>query len=326
MVFAPTPLLTVTIEQRADRPDVHLHAGGQGVWQARMVTSLGVPVVMCAAIGGEVGLVLRPLLEREGVELRLVDTESSTGAYVHDRRGGERVTVAEMPTAPFSRHEMDELYGVALAEGINASVCVLSGPANPDAVPPDLYRRFVTDIDRNGGHVVADLSGEHLTAAVEAGGLRLLKLSHEELVSSGYAENDSVPQVVRAMFGLRERGVEAIVVSRAEEPALALIDEQVYEVVPPKLEPADHRGAGDSMTAGVAAVLAQGGDLSSAIRTGAAAGALNVTQHGLGTGTPDAIAQLVRQIELVPVDAPRRAVRDGGVTSPDELAEQARPR
>jgi 1-phosphofructokinase len=323
MVFAPTPLLTVTIEQRADRPDVHLHAGGQGVWQARMVTSLGVPVVMCAAIGGEVGHVLRPLLEREGVELRLVETESSTGAYVHDRRGGDRVTVAEMPTAPLSRHELDELYGVALAEGINAPVCVLSGPANPDAVSPDLYRRFVTDIDRNGGQVVADLSGEHLTAAVEAGGVRLLKVSHEELMDSDIAGDDNVPELVRAMFELHERGAEAVVVTRAAEPALALVDEHVYQVVPPKLEPADHRGAGDSMTAGVAAVLAQGGDLATAVRTGAAAGALNVTQHGLGTGAPGAIAKLIRHIELVPV---RTAPQPVSATSPDELAGKAKQR
>ncbi len=73
-------------------------------------------------------------------------------------------------------------------------------------------------------------------------------------------------------------------ISRAEQPALALLDGEVLVVDPPRLEEADHHGAGDSMTAGVAAMLAQGGDLREAVRTGAAAGALNVTRHGLGTG------------------------------------------
>ena len=36
-VFGPSPLLTVTIEPGADRPEVHLHAGGQGFWVARLV-------------------------------------------------------------------------------------------------------------------------------------------------------------------------------------------------------------------------------------------------------------------------------------------------
>ena len=52
----------------------------------------------------------------------------------------------------------------------------------------------------------------------------------------------------------------------------------------PRMIAAESRGAGDSMTAGVAAVLAQGGTLCDAVRTGAAAGALNVTRHGLGHG------------------------------------------
>ena len=41
VIFAPLPILTVTIEDRAGEPDIHLHAGGQGVWQSRMVSSLG---------------------------------------------------------------------------------------------------------------------------------------------------------------------------------------------------------------------------------------------------------------------------------------------
>jgi 1-phosphofructokinase len=67
LVFAPTPLLTVTIEDRGGEPDLHVHAGGQGVWQARMISSLGVPVVLSAALGGETGAVLRHLITSRGL-------------------------------------------------------------------------------------------------------------------------------------------------------------------------------------------------------------------------------------------------------------------
>jgi 1-phosphofructokinase len=33
-IFAPSPTLTVTVEEHDGEPDVHVHAGGQGVWQA----------------------------------------------------------------------------------------------------------------------------------------------------------------------------------------------------------------------------------------------------------------------------------------------------
>jgi 1-phosphofructokinase len=51
----------------------------------------------------------------------------------------------------------------------------------------------------------------------------------------------------------------------------------------------------------VAAVLAEGGDLRRAVRTGAAAGALNVTRHGLGTGRSDSVRQMVEHVELRPL-------------------------
>ena len=59
MLLAPAPFVTVTIEE-AD--EIHVHPGGQGVWQARMLVSLGVRVVFCTALGGELARILRPLL------------------------------------------------------------------------------------------------------------------------------------------------------------------------------------------------------------------------------------------------------------------------
>lgn len=307
MVLTPAPQLTVTIEERGGAPDIHLHAGGQGVWQSRMITELGVPVVMCTTLGGETGRVLEPLLRHEGADLRVVRVEACNGAYVHDRRGGSRVDVADQPDQPLDRHGLDELYGLALSEGLRAGVTVLAGAADPRIVPPDMYRRLTHDLGRNGCPVVADLAGDHL-AAVLAGGVRFVKVSHEELINDGRAAGDDRRDLVHALLTLRDDGAHAAVVSRAERPALALLDDGVFEVVMPALEVADPRGAGDSMTAGVAAVLARGGDLATAVRTGAAAGALNVTRHGLGTGRAKAVEELLERVDLVPLmEKPARA-------------------
>jgi 1-phosphofructokinase len=301
MVFSPAPQLTVTVERGPDGPDIHLHAGGQGVWQARMIASLGVPVTLCTALGGEVGRVLTPLISAEGIDVRSVDG-AANGAYVHDRRDGERKEIAEVAGRPLTRHETDELYGLALAEGMRASVSVLGGVADPRVLPPDVYRRLAGDLRRNGGRVAADLAGDYLSAVLD-GGLTFLKVAHDELVASGRAESEDRSALVRAIGDLRENGAEAVVVSRAEQPALALLGDRLLEVLMPRLEPADPRGAGDSMTAGTVAVLAQGGDLQRAVRTGAAAAALNVTRHGLGTATVDAVHKMIEHVELRPLGA-----------------------
>jgi 1-phosphofructokinase len=324
MVFAPAPELTITIEAAGDDTHIHLHAGGQGIWQARMIATLGVPVALCTAFGGETGRVLEPLTAAEGVWLRTISSGGRSAAYVHDRRDGERVELARSPADALSRHELDELYGLTLTEGLRATVSVLSGTRDPHVIEPDVYRRLAGDLRRNDCKVVADLTGDYLDAVLESG-LDFLKVSHEELTESGRATDDSEEALIKALRELHAAGAESVVVSRAEKPALAYVDGDIYEVVLPPLEPADHRGAGDSMTAGVTATMAQGGDMRTAIRIGGAAGAVNVTRHGLGTGRASVIGKLMEKVELVPFGEGTTREEKGKVTvSPEKLAEDAR--
>lgn len=182
MVFAPAPELTITIEQRGEESDIHLHAGGQGIWQARMIATLGVPVVLVTAFGGETGAVLEPLIVAEGISLRTIRSHARNAAYVHDRRDGERLEVVRAQAEPLARHELDELYGLALAEGLTAEVVLLSGAQDSRVIEPDVYRRLTGDLRRNGTRVVADLAGDYLKAVLESG-LDFLKVSHEEVGS-----------------------------------------------------------------------------------------------------------------------------------------------
>jgi 1-phosphofructokinase len=297
VVVAPSPLLTVTVEDRAGEPDVHVHPGGQGVWQARMICSLGVRVVLCAGLGGETGDVLSHLLPGDDVELRAVRVGARNGAYVHDRRSGEREVVAHAPGGSLDRHEQDSLYETALTAGLEHGFALLSGPHDDRVIPASVYRRLTTDLTANGCTVAVDLSGERLEAAL-AGGPSLVKVSHEELISDGRAADGSPDALIAAMRTLRAEGAGTVVVSRADEPALALVDDDVVTVTMPPLEPAEPRGAGDSMTAGMVATLVRGGSVREALRTGAACGALNVVRHGLGSGGPDAVAALADRVDV----------------------------
>ena len=100
------------------------------------------------------------------------------------------------------------------------------------------------------------------------------------------------------MRSLGASGQSAVVCSRAELPALATFDGRTVEVRGPVMEPTDPRGAGDSFTAGMAAALAMGRPFEHALRLGAAAGSLNVTRRGLGTGERDEIERLAEHVEV----------------------------
>jgi len=152
VIFAPSPLLRVTIEERAGVPDIHVQAGGQGLWQARTIAGPGVPVVLCVTLGGEAGEVLRHLIPSEGVQTEVVRTGSGDGGYVHDRRGGDRDPIAEAPGGPLDQ-----------------------GPDADPVIPASLYRRRPIDLLDAGW-----ASGDEPDTRVEA--MRRLRVDDADTV------------------------------------------------------------------------------------------------------------------------------------------------
>jgi 1-phosphofructokinase len=148
--------------------------------------------------------------------------------------------------------------------------------------------------------VIADLSGETLEAALR-GGLDLLKVSDEDLIRDGLLASRGLGATLASARDLQLRGATWVLVTRAEEPALLLTEDEELLVEGPHLAPIDQHGAGDSVFAGVGVALGAGLPLKRAIQFGVAAGALNVARHGLGTGHVREVARLAGKVRLYPV-------------------------
>jgi 1-phosphofructokinase len=96
-------------------------------------------------------------------------------------------------------------------------------------------------------------------------------------------------------------GANHVLISRGPEPALLIDDgdsSAQIELVPPVFEAQDRRGTGDSMFAATGVGLARGMSMIDALRLGMAAGALNATRRGLGTGTREEIERLARHVTV----------------------------
>ena len=91
-----------------------------------------------------------------------------------------------------------------------------------------------------------------------------------------------------------------MLVSRGSEPAVLIEDTAQVELVSPAFESLDQRGTGDSMFAATGVGLARGMGMIEALRLGMAAGALNATRRGLGTGTRDEIERLAAHVIVRP--------------------------
>ncbi|WP_432488367.1 PfkB family carbohydrate kinase [Kineococcus sp. SYSU DK018] len=308
-VFAPSPTLRVTVEPTTGgEVEIHLHPGGQGVWVARMAAHLGARVRLCLPLGGEAGTALAALLTDEGLEPRAVSTAGASATVVLDHRGYEGEQDAEKggrvaaSSSRLTRHEIDDLYTAAITSALDSAVLVLTGPEHEAVLPADVFGRLAADARGQGTKVVADLSGAALEHALR-GGVDLLKIAHDELPGEdGEAGADDEAELLRRAGRLRERGAGTVLVTRAAQPPLVLTESGAHRLEVPSFTAVQFRGAGDSMSGAVAARLAQGADVLSAIRTAAAAGAVNVTRRGYGTGHADAVEAVARRVEVHRVD------------------------
>jgi 1-phosphofructokinase len=304
-VFDPSPLLTVTIEPNGPDDEIHLHAGGQGFWIARMARRLADHVRLVGGFGGETGTLIVPLIRQHGIEVLPTELAGGNGAYVQDRRSGARNTLAQTLGTPLTRHETDDLYGALLAAAVVSRVVVLAGPQPAEVVPEELYGRLTADLATLGTPVVADLSGAALRSAL-TGGVGVLKVSEEDMVRDGVLTGQSTSERLRLMDDLHRGGASAVVLTRGDLPALAFAGEEIVQIVCPPLHAVDHRGAGDAMTAAIAVALSDGSPLIEALRLGAAAGAAAVTRRGLASGQAEAVSALVPYIEIQPLPEAER--------------------
>jgi len=320
-VFTPALLLFIEIHDDTDgRPDIHVHAGGQGFWMARMVQALGATPIPCSPVGGEPGVALGAILQAAGMPARLSSSSRPNAVVVEDRRGGDRVELAVTEVPPLGRHEVDELYSAVVGAAIRAGVCLIAGTQLDPALRDDVFRRLVADLRRNGVLVIADLSGSALRAAL-ASGVDIIKISHEELIRDGWAAGEGPDEVMEGIARLRGAGAGAVVVSRSSRNSLAGFEHRLVEVHSPSLEVVDHRGGGDSMSAALAVAAATGRSFEDGLRLAAAAGALNVSRQGLGSGRIDAIEEIADRVEV------RDLRRDGRRAHPatdERLTERSR--
>lgn len=235
-MFAPSTIVTVTIEDGVPGSEVHFHAGGQGFWIARMLGRLGIPTTLCTVLGGESGRVASSLLDAETIDVRAVWCGDGTGAWIHDRRAG----IGRRSGGWAARTPRDRRPGGGqLARGLRDGICVLAGPhQGTGLIAPRHYELLTRDLRANGVEVLADLSGEPLRAALAAG-LEFCKVSDEDLAAD--PDLGARPPIA-VLRELTRSGAANAAVTCGSSPTVASVDGRTVEVLGPRIDALDPDG------------------------------------------------------------------------------------
>jgi 1-phosphofructokinase family hexose kinase len=165
------------------------------------------------------------------------------------------------------------------------------------SLPPGMPAAFPAEVIRAAGSrpVILDTPGEAFRRGVAAGPA-VAKLNRRELEATLDRPLTAEGEVVHAARDLLADGARAALVTLGPDGAILVAPMGAWRLTPPAVDRVNAVGAGDSLSAGLAAGLFQGRPLLDAVRLGMAAAASDVGTLLPGTIEPAQVEAFEEQV------------------------------
>lgn len=268
-----------------------IEPGGGGINVARVLNRLGSNLCALFLGGGMTGRVLDDLLARAGIERRMIEIAGDTRislTIVETSTGHEFRFVPEGPEV--SAEEADA--ALEAASAIECDYFIASGSL-PRGIPADFYARLCRKLSERGTRFVLDTSGEPLRAALDCGGLFLVKPSRGEFEAFAGRKLPSEELRGEAERLVNDGKAENVAITLGRDGAVfaSRSGSRVSPAIP--VEACSAVGAGDSFLAGMVYGFAKGRTPEDSFRVGLAAGAAAVLSCGSELAKPEDLKRLV---------------------------------
>ncbi len=273
----------------------HADPGGGGINVARVVHELGGDVLAVLAAGGASGRVLEEMLDEAGVKRLSVPIQGRTRVSLNVQDLGSGLEYRFVPEGP-TLAEAEWRSVLAVLELVEGDWLVASGSL-PNGVPDDAYAQVARIAARRGLPFVLDTSGPALRAALDQGGIELVKPSLTELEHLlGRDLTDRAEQDAHAMDLVCRGSARLVAVTLGRGGALLATPNGVVRM--PAMEVPVHStvGAGDAFLAAMTLALARGATPSEALAWGTAAGATAIACAGTARLRRADVAARYRQL------------------------------
>ncbi len=265
-------------EQKLRCGPLQIDAGGGGINVSKAMTRLGGQSIAVFPSGGQNGVKLCSLLEKEGVKTLplTVSGETRENLSVLETASNAQYRFT-LPGLEISKKQADEC--LEMIKKLNPDYLVASGSL-PPGLPETYYEQVAGFAKSIGARFILDTSGKALQAAADEG-LFLLKPNLAELSALAGVEKLEMSEVDDAALKIIQQGkCEVVVVSLGPQGAL-LVTRDGFEHIPaPMVKKQSTVGAGDSMVAGLVWALNEGKSYREMAQIGVACGSAATMNQG----------------------------------------------
>lgn len=308
-------ILTVTLNPALDRtlsvpnfdigfrhraPETVTLPGGKGINVARVVKSLGQPVIATGFVGGRTGERVLSDLEREDVlcDFVRISGETRTSTAVIDPTAGTTTEINEYGPQ-IGQHELELLLEKLDYLGKAAGIIVLAGSI-PRKVDTAIYTQLIHKLRRPEVTIILDTYGEPLRQAIKSGPDMVFPNQFEAETLIGH-EFGAEEEFIAAAASLRKMGAGSAVVHGRDLCVAQVAQGGVVSTLVGRPLPVDvvsAVGSGDSLLGGYAAYMMEGRPPAECLRFGMGCAVANTLSYGAGLFAPEEARRLAEQIEV----------------------------
>ena len=274
-------------------------ASGKGINVARVLHTIGVPVIVSGFVGGFTGEFIIEDLERLNLAYQFIKTKNKTRTCTTLLAAGKSSSTELVEEGQevfeYEIQEYIDQYNLLLKK---CSMVVISGTA-PAGVPDDIYFHLITRANNLNVPVLVDAQKAYLQHAMRSQPF-LVKPNLNELrivMNKELLDDESIWESIDEIL---KTGIECIVISNEENATYLAFGSRRIKIVPPQVEPVNAIGSGDAFAAGIASVLVVKRDFLEAVIYGTACATASTLTSVPGEVDPGQIVPLMKQVKVIP--------------------------
>lgn len=296
---------TITVDRLAFEDRTYItssreSAGGRGINASLVIHSFGGQTKAIVPAGGESGTHFKDLVKASGFELVVVPVHSGVrhNLIITDKQG-LTIKLNELGR-PLEKPELARLEKEIRANLDNASWLLICGSL-PPGVPARFYAQLITLARKQGVKTLLDADGDALEVGIAAKPT-VVKPNQQEAERLLKTALLTRTHFVQAVERIQKMGAESVILSLGTQGALGAFDQQMIEVIPPRVDAIAPIGAGDALAAAFAWAMERNGDFRDALRWGVSAGTASACLPGMRFANLAQTEEIYKQVDVRQVE------------------------
>jgi 1-phosphofructokinase family hexose kinase len=271
-------------------------AGGRGMNASRLLDSFGAKTLAIVTSGGAIGQRLEKLAAKAGFPVKVVPihNESRVNLTITDKQGLALRLNEQGPL--ITPEELKRLEKAVASRLESASWLMLCGSI-PPGVSTDFYTKLIQMARERKVKTLLDTDGDALLHGIEAG---------PSIVSPNQPEAERLlnralitrVQFLEAAARIKAMGAEAVMLSLGGRGVVAVNENQLLEVIPPRIDVVSPLGAGDALAAAYVWAATKRKDFADCVRWAVAAGTASAKMAALEFASLEQTKEVYKSVEV----------------------------